>query len=155
MNASESSLANSYWIPEELAQARSEFVRRHIQRGWTLSEGMLSKGQGKSRVETRVRPGPMASKSGDLDFNPRTDAFALRLGAVFAGPNRYRLTTGSCAGQLVDRNGMFRDPGECPECGCINHEYCVVQLESRNPFAKPWDHAYTNCRTCAWTGANR
>lgn len=137
-----------FWTEDELAKGLSESIHRMIKQGWKwASTGRLPKGEGKHKVEARPsvlmpHPGP-----GDPGYNPRTDAFAVRIGAKFISDNRYRLPTG----EVVDCNGTFRDPKECPECGSVpngaDYRYQVL-TESRNPHSKPWDQAGTYCRRC-------
>lgn len=137
--------------------ARQASIRRHLDHGWDVdASGMLSKGTGRSKVEARPTL-LMPSKSGDASFNPATDAYALRLGAEFVGPNRYRLPSGL----LIDANGAFRDEaGECPECGSspivtsasgevlAGGEYRFrVPTPAFNP-KKPWEIEWTYCRRC-------
>jgi hypothetical protein len=162
--AAPSSPSSSIWADEETAMARQASIRRHLEHGWAQDPtgSLLVKGTGQSKVE--IRPTHlMPSKSGDPDFNPTTDAFALRLGAEFVGPNRYRLP----GGLLIDGNGAFRNDkditnpnGDCPECGSSplvvsssgeilgGGEYRFrVAKEPPNP-AKPWEMAWTYCRRC-------
>lgn len=131
------------FAPQELAAARQAQIRRRTSQGWTVSaNGTLVRGAGAKKVETR--PTEMVpSKSGDVDFNPSQDAFALRLGAVFVGPNRYRM-----GDLLLDANGACRDEDtECPECGSVNGEYrFFVRVEGES--AKPWESAYACCTRC-------
>lgn len=107
-------------------------------------EGLLKKGNRSARPSNLMR-----SKSGDLDFNPRTDAFALRLGAKFVSDNRYKWgevrTKDGVVEMLMDRNGMFIDPADCPECG--GAPWYVKQRSSR-PGAPPWEYELTYCRRC-------
>jgi hypothetical protein len=49
---------------------------------------------------------------GDRGFDWTKDAFALRLGAVYESPNRYRY-----GGQYVNHLGQFIDAGTCRYCG--------------------------------------
>lgn len=140
-----------------MAMARQASIRRHLEHGWAIDvAGLLSKGVGRSKVEARPTL-LMPSKSGDTDFNPGRDAYALRLGAGFVGANRYRLPNGL----LVDANGAMRDEhGECPECGSSpitlsaageilgGGEYRFrVPTGAFNP-KKPWEHEWTYCRRC-------
>ena len=123
-------------------------IDRLLAKGFQPSAGgRLAKGAGKEKRE--YMPSPMLpSKSGDLNFNPRLDAFAVRMGGVFEGDNRYRLPHGL----LVDRNGMCRDPEECPECGSLHGEdRFFVRVASANPFASKREQIaprYTHCRRC-------
>jgi hypothetical protein len=124
--------------------ARQASIKRKLDHGWALGgDGLLVKGEGRQKVE--VRPTTlMSSKSGERDFNPHHDAFAVRLGGEFEGPNRYRV-----GAVLVDANGACRDEAECPECGSINGEYrFMVRVEDERREAKPWESLYTCCMRC-------
>lgn len=144
--------------------ARQASIRRHLEHGWAQDPTLtlLVKGAGQGKLEARPTQ-LMPSKSGDPEFNPTTDAFALRLGAEFVGPNRYRLP----GGLLIDANGAFRNDadvsnrgGDCPECGSSplvlsangeilgGGEYRFrVAKGPANP-AKPWEQTWTYCRRC-------
>lgn len=124
--------------------ARQAGIKRRVANGWTQDAGgLLVRGTGRTKVELRPTE-LMPSKSGERDFNPNADAFALRLGAEFVGPNRYRLD-----GMLVDANGAFRDETECPVCGSTHGEYRFrVRVESLGHNVKPWESAYTYCPRC-------
>lgn len=127
--------------------AKSAFIREHVKRGFKLDEnGRLTKGERKTKVEI-LPHSPMPGKMpGASDFNPRTDAFAVRMGGVFVSPNRYRLGL-----NYIDREGAMLDPDACPECGSYNGEYrWRVQVDpTRQPKnLKPWEHAYTYCKRC-------
>lgn len=139
-----SSHESSIWTDKELFDARVDFIRRKLARGWKYEGGYLVKGQ------ARVKPSAlMRSKSGDVDYNPARDAFAIKLGAKFIGPNRYQMPNGV----LVDKHGSCIDPECCPECGSVQGEHRFnVPILSRNPFAKPWERAYTYCRRCVQPG---
>ena len=135
------------WTEDELARGRVAYIQRYLKAGFTWSEnGLLCKGEGKRRVE--VRPGcdlPVRQPWDPL-WNPRTDATAVRMGAPFISPNRY----GPYAnGNYLDANGTFLDPDACPECGSLHGEArFFVRAQSRNPFAPPWQQAWTYCRRC-------
>lgn len=124
--------------------ARQSGIKRRLANGWTLeNSGLLVRGTGRTKVAMRPTE-LMPSKSGERDFNPNADAFALRLGAEFVGPNRYRLGR-----MLIDANGAFRDETECPICGSTHGEYRFrvrVEVQGHNP--KPWESAYTYCPRC-------
>ena len=130
---------SSFWTLDELAAARSSNIRRELRSGWKYEDGWLVKGQVKHRP-----PEVVPTMAGTVLFNPLKDAFAIRLGAVFVAPNRYRL-----GDLLIDANGACRDPQECPECGSRHGEFRFqVRVENRNPHAKPWEAAWTYCRRC-------
>ena len=137
---------SSSWT-EELTRALTRFIRRHLARGFSMgADGLLTKGKGKSQVFVKPHP-VLGSKSGDLDYNPRIDAMALRIypEARFINANRYTIPG---VGH-VDRNGMFLDEEDCPECGSKAGEFRFhVRTQSRNPFAPPWAQAWTYCRRC-------
>ena len=89
------SLANSWrgvWADEDLDKARLYQARQLVKKGWRFAStlGRFVKGEGRHKIEARPTS-LMRSKSGDTDFNPLRDAFALRLGAVFVRDNVYRL----------------------------------------------------------------
>ena len=92
-------------------------------------------------------PEYVATREGTILYNPRVDAFALRLGATYVSPNRYQL--GSL---MLSRDGaaLATDRETCAEChsgpGVDNRFF--VRTESQNPFAKPWEKAWTYCHTC-------
>lgn len=114
---------------------------RFIKAGFAWNGTHFVKGQGRLKVEARPTQ-LMPSKSGQPDFNPRKDAFAVRMGAVFISDNRYRLEGVG----VLDRNGMFVAPDECPECGDM-----VLYVKTRKGI-KPGSpiHKYnlTYCRRC-------
>lgn len=89
----------------------------------------------------------MSSRLGEEDYNPQLDAFALRLGADFEGPNRYRL-----GDLLLDGNGACRDESECPECGSTALRYGnqgqVVSGGEYRFMVPDGKGDWTYCRTC-------
>ena len=120
-------------------------IQRHLRAGWSYLEGLLEKGAIKKRPSEAV---PMRSPS-EAGYNPRQDAFALRIGAEFieSGPwaGRYRLDQ-----HIVNRNGQFISPDQCPECGSYKGElrFRVLMDVHPDPFAKGWEQAFTYCRRC-------
>jgi hypothetical protein len=136
---------SSWWTPEEIAIARLTQVKRLMQNGWkTEANGLLTKGRATIRPSSPIPCGA----PGELGYNPRTQAFALRLGATFieSGPwaGRYRLGE-----HVVDRLGCFVDTEACPECGSRQGEFRFkVRAVNPNPFAKPWEQVFTYCRRC-------
>lgn len=110
---------------------------------------MLEAGQGKAKVEMRMTA-LMPSRLGEPDFNPQLDAFALRLGADFEGPNRYRL--GGRDGLLLDANGACRDESECAECGSTAMRYGnegqVLAGGEYRFMVSDGKGGWTYCRTC-------
>lgn len=134
------SAPSSYWTSEELGRAKRASIVRALKAGWKYEGGWLIKGH------ARMRPGElMPSKFGTPMFNPRTDAFALRMGATYVAPGRYRL------GQhMVDAMGQFVDREGCPACGrrAGDPRPGQVRTENPNPFAKPYEQTFTYCRRC-------
>lgn len=129
------------WTLQDIAAARSGMIRRFIKKGWKLVEnGRLWNGKsGRQKVEA-MPTALMDHKSGRIDFNPRIDATAIRMGATFISGNRYALGE-----HVMDRNGMFKDPNDCPECGGTPFR---VRIQNPNPWAKPWEQSFTYCRRC-------
>lgn len=87
------------------------------------------------------------SKSGLPGYNPLVDAPALRLyqGCRLIGPGRYEVGRGL----IVDPNGMFCAPEECPEChSSPGYDLRYFVAHRPNPFAKEWTHEYRPCRRC-------
>ena len=136
-NVSASAPQSSYWTDEEIASATRAMIARHLEAGWKFVDGYLVKGA------VKKHPSPlMPSRSGLPDFNPRADAYALRMGAKFARDNRYRLGET----MYVDRNGMFIDPLDCPECGGAPWH---VKTRAGLPEDAPrWQFNLTYCRRC-------
>lgn len=134
-------MESSRWSESERIAARQGNIRRLLGRGWQFVEGLLVKGRSKKRP-TELMP----NNDGTLQFNPRVDAYAIRLGATFISPNRYRLGT-----LILDRHGSAVDPDECPECGATRQHpgsRFHLRAPNPNPYAPPWEHAFTYCRTC-------
>lgn len=129
----------SWFSVEERTQARRMNIIRFIKAGFTYIDGRLKKGH------TNAMPSEMMpSLFGTPRFNPAKDAVALKMGAVFVGPNRYRL--GSL---ILDAMGAIVDPAACPECGSLHGEFrWNVRAQSKNPNAMPWQQAWTYCRRC-------
>lgn len=143
--ASTDTAPSSFWTPEEVAKARQAQIHRLIQSGWKVdANGLLSKGR------ATIRPSaPIPAKvPGELGYSPHS-VFALHLGATLieAGPwaGRYRLGK-----HVVDWLGRFVDTDACPECGSGHGEYRfkVKMFPNPNPFAQPWEQAFTYCRRC-------
>ena len=137
---------SSFWTPQELATARLREIHRRMKGGWTFEDtGLLRKGNVTARPASLIAHGI----PGEIGYNPRRDAFALRLGATFieAGPNTGRYLLGD---QVMDELGNFRDPQSCPECGSLHgeHRFKVRMKPNPNPFAMPWQQAFTYCRRC-------
>lgn len=142
------STSSAIWTDDALADARAASTTRRLAHGWTAgtSAGLLENGSGRAKVEMR-QTALMPSRHGEEDYNPQQDAFALRLGADFEGPNRYRL------GRLpLDANGACRDEDECSECGSTAMRYgndgkVVAGGEYR--FTVPdGKGGWTYCRLC-------
>ena len=132
---------SSFWTEAEEATALRASAGRFIKAGFAWNGTHFVKGQGRSKIEARPTR-LMPSKSGQPDFNPRTDAFAVRMGAEFVSDNRYRLEGVG----VMDRNGMFVAPDECPECGDM-----VLYVKSRKgvkPDAPVYKYNLTYCRRC-------
>lgn len=110
--------------------------------------GLLQQGTGRAKVDMRPTA-LMPSRSGEPDFNPGTDAFALVLGAECVGPNRYRARDFPV---LLDANGACRDESECPECGSDPLVYNADgSLKSGGQYrfrVYGADGRRTYCRTC-------
>ena len=137
---------SSCWTNEEIATARLVQIHRLLQNGWKAEgNGLLSKGAITLRPSSPI---PIR-QPGEYGYNPRTDAFALRLGATFiesgVWAGRYQLGE-----HIVNHLGQFVDQEACPECGSRNGEFRfkVLQWPNPNPFAKPWEQAFTYCRRC-------
>lgn len=131
-------------------------VKSHLKAGFKWVEGRLSREvAGKERIDAKPSA-LMASKSGDLDFNPVKDAFAVRMGARFVSDNHYYLRGDffedkdgkEVDGRIfVDRNGMVIDQSECPECGG-NRWYVKRPFRPGTPGKRPWDYDLVPCRVC-------
>jgi hypothetical protein len=141
-SASASESPSSFWTDEELGASRAHWIRHYLKAGWKYVEGVLGKGA------RSIRPSEqMASKSGQLDFNPLKDAFAVRLGARFVSDNRYYLDT---TGLWMDRNGALVDGDECMECGGL--PWFVKTKVGLPPTAPAWKWNHTYCRRCVDMG---
>lgn len=121
-------------------------LRHHIQNGWKFEEGLLTKGGVKKRP-TAVMPVMHPFEQG---YSPRVHAFALRLGAEFiesgVWAGKYRHHAG-----IMDHMGRFVADDRCPECGSGPHgelRFRVMVKPHPNPWAQPWEQAYTFCRRC-------
>lgn len=118
-------------------------IRAAMQRGWKLVEGMLERDG-----HTRQVPETVANNLGMPDWNPRTDAVAVkRFGAVFVSPGRYLLRE---SGLYMDKNGCLLDPDECPLCGSnldkgIDYRF-MVRID--NPRGKRLDYQWGYCGLC-------
>ena len=135
---------NSSWTPEDIAKARASAILRATKNGWKFDGGMLVKGTVKARPSTLMSLGHV----GERGFNPRTDAFALRLGAEFIeeGPwaGRYRM-----GGHILNALGQFLDPEACPICGSVHGESRFkVRAPNPNPYAPAWQQVFTYCQRC-------
>lgn len=120
-----------------MAKARNGSIARFLRAGWQWLDGYLKRGQHAAMPSTLA---PFYEPH-MVGWNPREHAFPLRLGAVFEGDNRYRFE-----GHLMDRNGAFRDPDECPECGSTHGEYRFrVPVEKHHPLEQ---QRWTYCRRC-------
>ncbi len=120
-------------------QAKRMNIVRFIKAGFKYVEGRLKKGHANAMPSEMV-----PSLFGTLRWNPAKDSVALKMGAVFVGPNRYKL--GSL---ILDAMGAIVDPNACVECGSLHGEYRFnVRTQSRNPNAMPWQQAWTYCRRC-------
>ena len=133
-------LTSPYWSREEMAAALAAGIGRAERAGWKWAAPWLEKGT------VRRRPTAlMATKSpADRDFNPRRDAFALRLGAEFIeiGPwaGQFRL-----APLLMRHDGTLLDPEACPECQGSPFMVQVRSVRDRSPRPR---QIFTYCRRC-------
>ncbi len=80
---------------------------------------------------------------GDIAFDERKDSFALRLGGVWIGPNRFRYY-----GHIIDNYGAFKDECECEICGSLHGEFRFMVRMGPTPDMKRWESRWTYCPRC-------
>ena len=126
-----------FWTSEELAAGRRRQIERYIRAGWKFGDdGLLSK----AGIERR----PGYDMGAPIPGDPRKDATALRLGATFLRPGRYRL-----GDWLLDDNGCivhdFNDSKGCEMCG----ESIYMKIPARGrETVRVWDYDLTYCPCC-------
>jgi hypothetical protein len=112
--------------------------------------GTYAKGSGRKRVVIRPTALMPLKLPGERGYNPRVDAFALRLGAKFIEYGRWagKYELGNV---IVDHLGAAIDTDACSGCGSKKRQvdyHLSVLAENRNPFAKPWEQVWTYCKVC-------
>ena len=131
----------------EMAKARLADVEKGLRSGWKWEGGYLVKGHVHARPRSRM---PLKMPS-DKGFDPRKDAFAIRMGATYiedgSWKGRYRLGE-----HVVDHLGAICEDGTCcPGCGSrtTDREFrFMVRIPGRASKAEPWREALTYCRVC-------
>lgn len=134
----------SFWTPTEQETARRASIIRAMKAGWKYESGLLVK-DGIASKPSGMQP---LYEPGDQEFNPRTNAFALRLGAKFIEPpdpfaGKYRL-----GGLVMDHLGRLLDTNDCPVCHGSPFNVPVLQPDPWIRTNRPWEQAFTYCRRC-------
>lgn len=132
---------HSSWTPQVIARVTRLAIQSHFKAGWKYVEGMLEKGQHRKRVPEVV----YQRVPGELSYNPRTDAPAVRRdGGVLIEAGEWAGYYMGASG-VMDRHGSLVDKTLCPECGGSPYR---VRVQNPNPFAQPWEQSFTYCRRC-------
>ena len=150
---------SSGWTPEEFAEAFRASILQHVRAGWTWDPPWLRKEISwiepderdsrktvvrRAKLEARPTAVMRRKTPADRDFNPRKDAFALRLGATFieVGPWRGQYEFGNL---VMRHDGSLLDTEACPEC---QGEPWMVQIRDVRDLSTRPRQVFTYCRSC-------
>lgn len=131
---------SSSWTEQERLTGMRGSIQRHLRAGWTWVEGLLHKGNHTKKATSVMS----LQHPGERGYDPRRDAFALRLGARFieSGPWQGKYSFGA---NVMDHMGRFLDTAACPICKGNRFR---VQVENPNPYAKNYEQVFSYCRRC-------